>query len=97
VEKGDRIAELSIEKIDNRELQEVAQFDDTKRGGKGFGRTDTTKDQEVTGQSAITNMDQEVKGKSSEPQIEINEISGRALQQFYRRGETTGILRSDEI
>jgi len=30
--KGDRIAQLIIEKIDNRELQEVTQLDDTKSG-----------------------------------------------------------------
>jgi len=32
VEKGERIAQLIIEKIDNGELQEVAQLDHTKRG-----------------------------------------------------------------
>ena len=31
VEKGDRIAQLIIEKIDSRELQEVTQLDDTER------------------------------------------------------------------
>ena len=29
--------------------------------------------------------------------MEINEISARAFGLFYRRGETTGILRGDEI
>jgi len=29
--------------------------------------------------------------------MEINEISARVFGQFYRRGETTGILRWDEI
>ena len=29
--------------------------------------------------------------------MEIKEISARALGQFYRRGQTTGILRWDEI
>jgi len=42
-------------------------------------------------------MDQEVKGQSAKPQMEINEILARAFGQFYRRGETTGILRWDEI
>jgi len=32
VEKGDRIAQLIIETIDNRELQEATQLDDTERG-----------------------------------------------------------------
>jgi len=32
VEKGERIAQLIIEKINNRELEEVAQLDDTPRG-----------------------------------------------------------------
>jgi len=42
-------------------------------------------------------MDQEVKGLKAKPKIEINEISARAFLQFYRRGETTGILRWDDI
>jgi len=44
VEKGDQIAQLVIEKIDNRELQEVTQLDDTKRGDQGFGSSNTTMD-----------------------------------------------------
>jgi len=84
VEKGDRIAQLIIKKIDNWELQEVTQLGDTKRGDQGFGSCNTT-------------MDQEVKGQSAKPQIEINEISVRVFRQFYRRGETTGSLRWDEI
>jgi len=84
VEKGDRIANLIIEKIDNRELQEVTQLDDTERGNQAFGSSNTT-------------MDQEVKGQKAKSKMEINEISARAFGQFYRRGETTGILRWDEI
>jgi len=42
-------------------------------------------------------MDQEVKDQSVKPPIEINEISARAFGQFYRRGETTSILRWDEV
>jgi len=84
VEKGDRIAQLIIEKIDNRELQEVTRLDDTKRGDEGFGSSDTTMDQRVTSQKAKGHM-------------EINERSARAFGQFYQRGETTGILRWDEI
>ena len=37
VEKGDWIAQLIIEKIDNRELQEVNQLDDTERVEQGLG------------------------------------------------------------
>jgi len=84
VEKGDRIAQLIIEEIDNMELQEVTQLDETERGDQGFGSSDTTMDQRVTGQKAKTDM-------------KINEISARAFGQFYRRGETTGILRWEEI
>jgi len=36
VEKGNQIAQLMIEKIDNRELQEVTQLDDTERADQGF-------------------------------------------------------------
>jgi len=84
LEKRDRIAQLIIEKFDNRELQEVTQLDETKRGDQGFGSSDTNMDQRVTGQKAKAHM-------------EINEISARAFGQFYRRGETTGILRWDEV
>jgi len=84
VEKGDRIAQLIIEKIDNRQLQEVTQLDDTTRGDRGFGSSNTT-------------MDQEVKDQSVKPAIEINGISARGLGQFYRRAETPGILRWDEV
>jgi len=83
-EKGDRIAQLIIEKCDNRELQGVTQLDDTERGDQGFGSLDTA-------------MDQEVKGQGAKPKTEINEISARAFGQFYRRGETIGILIWDEI
>ena len=84
VEKGDRIAQLIIEKINNQELQEVIELDSTKRGNKGFGSSTTTKDQSV-------------KKQSSKTRIEINEISARAFGQFYRRGEEIGILKSDEV
>ena len=84
VEKGDRIAQRIIEKIDNRKLQEITQLDDTIRGDQGFGSSNTT-------------MDQEVKGQSGKPLMAINEISARPFGQFYHRGETTGILKWNEI
>jgi len=84
VEKGDRIARLIIEQIDNRELQEVAKLDDTERGDQGFW-------------SSTTTMNERVKGQKAKPKMEINEIWARAFGQFYRRGETIGILRWDEV
>jgi len=42
-------------------------------------------------------MDQRVKGKKAKPKMEINEIPARPFGQFYRRRETTGILRWDEV
>jgi len=57
VEKGDRIAQLIIEKIDNRELQEVTQLDNTKRGGQDFGSSDTTMHKRVMGQKAKAHME----------------------------------------
>jgi len=42
-------------------------------------------------------MDQEVKDQSVKPRMEINEISAKAFGQLYRRGETLGILRWEEI
>ena len=47
VEKGDRIAQLIIERINNQELQEVLELDNTKRGDQGFGSSTTTNDQSV--------------------------------------------------
>ena len=84
VEKGDRIAQLIIEKIESSELQEVTQLDDTTRGDPEFGSSNTT-------------MDQEVKGESAKPKVEINEILARLFRQLYRRGETNSILLWDEI
>jgi len=84
VDKGDGMTQLIIERINDRELQEVDHLDDTARGDRGFGSSNTTMDQKVTGLSANKAM-------------EINEISARAFGHFYRRGETTGILRWDEI
>jgi len=72
VEKGDGIAQLIIEKIDNRELQEVTQLDDTEKGDQGFGSSNTT-------------MDQRVKGQKAKPNVEINKISARAFGQFSRK------------
>jgi len=42
-------------------------------------------------------MDQGVKNQKGKPKIEINEILANTFGQFYRRGETTGILRWDEM
>jgi len=42
-------------------------------------------------------MDQRVTGYKAKEHMEINEISARPFGQLYRRGETTGILRWDEI
>jgi len=61
VGKEDWIAQMIIEKIENRELQEVTQLDDTKRGDQGF-------------KSFYTTMDQEVKGQEAKPKMDINEI-----------------------
>ena len=83
VEKGDRIAQLIIEKINNQELQEVVELDNTKRGTQGFGSSDT--------------KNQESNDQSIKPRIQINEISARAFGKFYRRGEEVGILKWDEI
>jgi len=80
VEKGDRIAQLIIAQIDSSELQEVTQLDHTERGDQGFGSPNTT-------------MGQRVKGQRAKPKVEINEILAKAFQQFYRRGETTGMPR----
>jgi len=61
VEKGDRIEPLIIEKIDNWELHEGTQLDDTERRDQAFRGSDSTMDQRGTGQKA-------------KPLVEINEI-----------------------
>jgi len=78
------MAQLIIEVIDNRELQPVAQLDDTKRGDQGLGSSDTTMDHRLTGRKA-------------KPRMEIKEISAKAFRPFYRPGETTSILRWDKV
>ena len=75
MEQGDRIAQLIIEKINNEELQELAELDDTIRGNQGFGSSNT---------KAQSGKDQRVKSQSAKPRMEINEISARAFGQFYR-------------
>ena len=84
MEKGDQIAQLIIEKINNQELQEVVELDHTKRGNQEFGSSTTIKDQNVT-------------RRRSKTSIEINKISARAFGQFYRRGEEVGILKWNEV
>ena len=74
VKQGDRIAQLIIEKINNEELQEVAELNDTIRGNQGFGSSNT---------KAQGGKDQSVKSQSAKPRLEINEISARAFGQFY--------------
>jgi len=69
VDKRDQIVQLIIKKMDNRELQEVDQLDDTRRGDLGFGSFDTT-------------MVQKGKGQGAKKRMEINAISARAFGQF---------------
>ena len=88
VKQGDRIGQLIIEKINNEELQEVAELDDTIRGNQGFGSSNIM---------AQSGKDQSVKSHSAKPRMEINEIFARAFRQFYRRGEEIGILRWDKV
>ena len=88
VEQGDRIAQLIIEKINNKELQEVAELDDTIRGNQGFGSSNT---------KAQSGKDQGIKSQSAKTRMEINEILARGFGQFYRRGEEIGILRWDKV
>ena len=42
---GDRIAQIIIEKIDTRELQEVDDLTTTQRGWRGFGSSDERQQQ----------------------------------------------------
>ena len=66
VEQGDRIAQLIIETINNQELQEVAELDDTIRGNQGFGSSNT---------KAQSGKDHRVKSQSAKPRMEIKDIS----------------------
>ena len=73
-----------IGRINNHELQEVAQLDDTQGGDQGFTSSATTKDQRVMGQNA-------------KPRTEINEILARAFRRWYQGRETTDILKWNKI
>lgn len=84
MKKGDRIAQLIIEKVDNQDLQEVAHLDDSKRVDQGVGNSNTS-------------MNQSIKGQEAKPHLEINEISARVFRKFYQLGEMTGLLRWDEV
>ena len=74
---------MIIEKINNQELQEVADLDHTKRGNQGCG---SSNDKAQGG-----------KDHSFKQKIEINGISAKAFGQFYRRGKEIGMLRWDEV
>ena len=39
IEKGMRIAQMLIQKVEQKEIQEVQELDQTIRGDKGFGST----------------------------------------------------------
>ena len=65
---------MIIEEINNEELQEVVDLDDTKRGTKGFGSSKT----KAQNGEAQRGNEQNVKSK-----IQINEISARAFGLFY--------------
>jgi len=69
VENGDRMAQLILKQIENRELQEVTQVDDTERGDQGFGSSNTT-------------LDQRVEGQKAKREAEINEILATVFGQF---------------
>ena len=84
---------MIIEKINNKELQEVVELDHTIGGKQGFGSSNT-KAQSGKTQSG---KDQGVKSQSAKTRMEINEISARVFGQFYRRGEEIGILRCDKV
>jgi len=83
-EKGARIAQLIIEKIDTREQQEVTHLQDTERGDQGFGSFDTI-------------MNQSVKSQKAKPPMEFSEILARAFGQFYGQGEMMQTPRWDEV
>lgn len=42
VERGDKIAQILIQKVEHPEIEEVASLGDTPRGGQGFGSTGKT-------------------------------------------------------
>lgn len=44
IEKGDRVAQLILEKYLNAEVQEVGSLDETDRGEGGFGSTGGSKE-----------------------------------------------------
>ena len=46
IKKGDRIAQLILEKISLAELNKVSELDETQRGKEGFGSTSVSEDKE---------------------------------------------------
>ena len=42
IKKGDRVAQLILERICNEDVEEVEALPESTRGEKGFGSTDTT-------------------------------------------------------
>ena len=57
VQKGDKIAQLIVEKIMGEEIVLVKEVDITERGVKGFGSSDTGMNEQVaTGANLLTNQ-----------------------------------------
>ena len=88
MEKGDRIVQLIIEKINNQELPEVVELDDSKRGTQGFGHSNS---------KAMSAKPQGGNDQSVKPRIQISEILALAFGQFYRREDGVDILKWDEV
>ena len=72
IKKGDRIAQLVLEKIDLAELNEVSELDETQRGKKGFGSTGMSERKEKEKQK-------EVRFDESEP--EQKGVQGKILSE----------------
>ena len=70
VEQGDRIAQLIVKKINNEELEEVAELYHTMRGNQGFGSSNT----KAQSGKAQSGKNQSVKSQVAKPKMEIKEI-----------------------
>jgi len=54
--KGDKVCQLKITKVENVEFVLVDELDSTNRGEGGFGSTDVKKKDNVTSESSRTNI-----------------------------------------
>ena len=91
VKKGDKIAQLIVEKIMDEEIVLVKELDSTEREAKGFGSSDTEMSKQVgTGANLLTKHSWEVPGRSDQPNSHNQSLSEKVLSEHSKNQPDRG-------